>query len=158
MTDLPTAQAPSTTNLTGRPTVSLEVSSCCAYPSFSYNVYGSCGGVKAAANKVEWKYFKPAEAPEQKLIREPLFNQDNKPAYCGEQLKWYEESWTPPPEDADGFAATSRYFYDMLYRVMREGGKLEITPAQVRQQAAIVQLCQKQNPQIYTRWAKKSRA
>ncbi len=142
----------------GKPAVSMEVSSCCAYPAFNYNVYGSLGGARIIGAKLEWKFFRPDEAAAQQLVREPLSNQEKRPAYCSEQLPWHEESWTPPAEDAETFRVISRYYYEMLYRFLRDGGPLEITPQQVRQQVAIIQLCQKQNPHIYTRWAKKTKA
>lgn len=134
--------------LTGenRPLIDVEISSCCAYPSFTYNVQGSKGGLKGSMTHIDWKYFKPEEAPEQKLIREPLVTPEGEPAYPVEQLKWYEESWDVSDKQKDLFAAISKGFYDMLYKALAEGAPLEITPQQVRQQIAVIEECHRQNP------------
>jgi hypothetical protein len=36
-----------------------------------------------------------------------------------------------------------------LYRTLPAGRPLEITPAQVRRQIAVIEECQRQNPRIY---------
>lgn len=130
----------------GRPVIDLEISSCCAYPCFTYNVQGTCGGLKASTTHAEWKYFIPEEAPERQLIREPLANEDGLPAYCGEKLKWYEYSWDIPEEQKDLFHTMSSRFYSMLYKSLTEGAPLVITPQQVRQQIAVIEECHRQNP------------
>jgi hypothetical protein len=45
----------------------------------------------------------------------------------------------------------SRSFYDMLYKTLTKGAPLEITPQQVRQQIAVIEEAQRQNPAIYKR-------
>lgn len=130
----------------GRPIIDLEISSCCAYPSFTYNVQGQYGGLKGTMKEMQWKYYRPEEAPEQQLINTPLSSEDGNPAYCSEKLKWYEESWTVPEEQKDLFSTISGGFYNMLYKVLTEGAPLEITPQQVRQQIAVIEECHRQNP------------
>ena len=63
----------------GHPLIDLEISSCCAYPCFTYNIYGTRGGLKGNTQSLEWKYYVPEEAPEQKLLEEPLRNEEGKP-------------------------------------------------------------------------------
>ena len=75
----------------GRPTIDVEISSCCAYPSFTYNVQGTYGGLKGTTTHLEWKYYLPSEAPEQRLIREPISKPDGTPAYCREELILHED-------------------------------------------------------------------
>jgi predicted dehydrogenase len=133
----------------GRPLIHVEVSSCCAYPPCGINIYGTRGGLKGSSTELAWKYFKPSEAPKQKLIRTPLFTEARTPAYCGEKLTWHEETWTLPEEKKDQFAWLSRQFYDMLYKTLTRGRPLEITPQQVRQQIAVIEAARKQNPRIY---------
>ncbi|NLY17915.1 MAG: Gfo/Idh/MocA family oxidoreductase [Clostridiaceae bacterium] len=130
----------------GRPVIDLEISSCCAYPNFTYNVQGTCGGLIASSTHAKWKYFIPGEAPKRQLIREPLENEDGLPAYCGEQLKWYEHSWDIPEEQKDLFHTMSSKFYKMLYKSLTEGAPLIITPQHVRQQVAVIEECYRQNP------------
>ncbi|NMA95198.1 MAG: Gfo/Idh/MocA family oxidoreductase [Clostridiales bacterium] len=129
-----------------RPVIDLEISSCCAYPSFTYNVQGTNGGLNGSMEHIDWKYFKPEEAPKQKLIIEPLEHADGTPAYAREELKWYEESWDVPKEDSSLFNTISRGFYNMLYKSLTEGAPLEITLEQVRQQIAVIEECHRQNP------------
>ncbi|HEY3297290.1 MAG TPA: Gfo/Idh/MocA family oxidoreductase, partial [Armatimonadota bacterium] len=82
----------------GRPTIDLELSSCCAYPKYTYQVYATNGGLTGNMDHIDWKYFIPSEAGEMTLIPEPM------PArsYCTEQLKWYEESWDYPDSQRIG--------------------------------------------------------
>ncbi|HHT26415.1 MAG TPA: Gfo/Idh/MocA family oxidoreductase [Firmicutes bacterium] len=130
----------------GKPVIDLEISSCCAYPHFTYNIQGSQGGLNGNMKHIDWKYFKPEEAPEQKLISEPLFKEDRTPAYCGEKLTWYEESWDVPERQSDLFHTISGAYYSMLYKTLTEGAPLEVTLEQVRQQIAVIEECHRQNP------------
>ncbi|MGI6705723.1 MAG: Gfo/Idh/MocA family protein [Clostridia bacterium] len=129
-----------------RPVIDLEISSCCAYPCFTYNIQGVYGGLKGTMEHIQWKYYRPEEAAEQKLQRQPLHNVDGTPAYCSEGLKWYEEAWEVPHGEKDLFMTMSGAFYSMLYRTLTEQAPLEITPQQVRQQIAVIEECHRQNP------------
>ncbi len=126
----------------GRPLIDLEISSCDAYPLYTYHVHGTQGGLTGSQKEVKWRWFKPEEAPEQKLIREPLPKQ----AYCTEKLTWYEESWTVPPSSSDLFATISSRYYDALYDTMVNGAPLLIDPAQVRRQIEVIDECHRQCP------------
>lgn len=124
----------------GHPTVDLEISSCDAYPLYTYHVEGTLGGLTGTMKELKWKWYVPAEAPPQRLIREPLPNQ----AYCTETLTWHEDSWTVPPASADLFATMSGQFYADLYRTLTEGAPLVITPDQVRRQIEVIDECHRQ--------------
>ncbi len=130
----------------GHPVIDLEISSCCAYPSFTYNVQGTSGGLSGSMNHIDWKYFIPAESPAQKLIRTPIVKEDGTPAYCSEKLTWHEHSWDLPKESKDLFNTMSYSFYSMLYKVLTEGAPLEITLEQVRRQIAVIEECHRQKP------------
>ncbi len=130
----------------GRPVVDYEISSCCAYPTFNYLVQGTNGTLIARGNHIDWKYFKPEEAPEQKLIRTPLSKEDGTPSYCTEELKWYEHSWDAPTDKQDVFTYGTGRLYSMLYDHIVEGKPLEVTPEQVRLQIAIMEECHRQCP------------
>jgi scyllo-inositol 2-dehydrogenase (NADP+) len=132
----------------GRPLIDLEISSCCPYPSFTYNVQGTQGGLKGTTSHVEWKYFVPAEAPTQHLIREPLCQPDGTPAYCGETLQWHECAWDDS-QPAEMVMRMTGFYYDMLARALTLGEPLEVTPEHVRVQMAVIEECQRQNPHIY---------
>ncbi len=144
----------------GHPLIDIEISSCCAYPTFTYRIYGSRGSLKGTTDQMEWKYFNPAEAPKRKLIKEPLSNEQGLPAYCGENLVWHTDTWPvsigkKEEKEATYSSASAAQsnmtadFYDMIYDVLCKGKKLEVTPEQVRRQIAVIEKCHKQNPHIY---------
>ena len=126
----------------GRPTIDLEISSCCAYSPYTYQVYGSQGGLAGTTTQLDWKYFNPKRAPKQKLIREPLPGRK----YCGETLKLMERQWTVPKGKSNLFGSMSQRFYAYLHETLTEGAPLVITPEQVRRQIAVIEECHKQNP------------
>jgi len=128
-----------------RPLIDLEISSCCAYPCFTYNIQASRGGLKGTTTHIDWKYFKPVENPRRHLHREPISTPEGTPAYCTEQLKWHEEKWDLPKEQQNLFNSMSASFYNMLYKTLRYGKPLEITPLQVRQQIGVIEECHRQN-------------
>lgn len=130
----------------GRPVIDLEISSCSAYPCYTYNILGTCGGLKGSMTHIDTKYFLPEETPALKLIRTPLRKEDGTPAYCSEQLKWHEKSWDVASDKSDLFTTITCSFYHMLYRSLTQGAPLEITPEQVRQQIAVIEECHRQNP------------
>ena len=132
-----------------RPIIHLEISSCCAYPAFTYNVYGTRGGLRGTTGEIEWRYYDPKEAPRLRLQRKPLDGPDGTPVYCSDSLKWHTRRWRVPKSQRDLFAYMSGRFYAMLYKTLTTGAPLEITPKQVRQQIAVIEECQRQNPQIW---------
>lgn len=145
----------------GHPTIDLEISTCCAYPCFVYNIYGTRGGMKGTTSHMEWKYFKSREAPKQKLIKAPIYTPSHTPGYCSESLPWHTGAWPMAPK-AKAYQAgytpaaplqsgmTGQY-YTMLYNTLVRGTPLQITPEQVRRQIAVIEECRRQNPQIYKR-------
>ncbi len=149
----------------GHPTIDLEISSACAYPCFTYNIYGSQGGMKGSQTSLEWRYFKPSEARKIELVDTPLSNAEGLPTYCGganpDNLEWYADAWpvsTNPKEKADSAygaynppSSMAKSFYTMLYDVIVNGAPLTITPEQVRRQIAVIEECQRQNPDIYAK-------
>jgi len=132
-----------------RPAIVLEISSCCAYPSFTYQLYGTQGGLKGGYNEIEWRYFKPSEAPKRKATKVPIANDDGSPAYCGEQLKWYTKKWEVAKGKSALFHTLGVAYYRNLYNHMTKGEPLVVTPDQVRQQIAVIEKCHKQNQQIW---------
>lgn len=132
----------------GRPTVDVEISSCCAYPEGYYNIQGTNGGISGTLTRLEWKYFKSDEAPKQEVSDAPLSKDDGTPAYCSEELKWYEGSWELEKDKGSFFDQMGLKFYEMLYNNIANGAPLEITPEEVRTQVAVMEECFKQNPQF----------
>jgi len=134
----------------GRPTIDLEISSCSVYPRDKFIVQGTNGGLRGNNDRLEWKYFKPEEAPPQQLTDKPLVDQHGNPAYCSEALVWYEDSWSRElPEGTNEFAHMTEQLYLMLHRTLTTGVPLEVTPQQVRRQMEVMEECRAQNPHIY---------
>ena len=123
------------------PTVDLEISSCCPFSGDMYQVYGTRGGLAGGPSGLRWRYYRPREAPRQKLIRSPLPG----PSYCREELTWHEDNWSPSEEQKDSFRYMSRCYYDHIYKVVRKGAALFITPEQVGVQVAVMEACHRQN-------------
>ena len=128
----------------GHPTIDLEVSSCAPYSPPRFQIYGEYGGVTAVPNQVDWKYYRPEEAPARCLIPEPLPNR----AYCTEKLDWYEFSW----HDTGSRNAPwlGEQFYLNLYEVIRNQASLAVPLDDVRRQIAIIEECFRQNPQKWS--------
>ena len=126
----------------GRPTVDLEISSCSAFPQASCEIYGTRGGLRHDGEGLRWRYFKPQGQPRRALSEAPIQNAAGIPAYCSEELKWQERSWTPPGKKKP----ENQQYYDMLYKTLSAAVPLEITLEQVRQQVAVMEECHRQNP------------
>jgi len=125
-----------------RPTIDLEISSCSAYPLYTYQVYGSLGGLTGNTSHIDWRYYKPEEAPPMELIRAPLPG----PSYCSDKLVFHEESWDVPKSQADLFNSMAAKFYRNYYDVLTKGASLVVTPEHVRQQVGVIEECHRQNP------------
>jgi scyllo-inositol 2-dehydrogenase (NADP+) len=141
----------------GRPVIDIEISSCCAYPGPTYRVYGTRGGMKATPSEAEWKYFIPEENQKQKLTKEPLRDKQGLPIYPSETLNWHVKKWSAAtgggktgysPSDAAVFKMSAD-FYGMLHKTLTTGAALKVTPEMVRPQMAVIEECQRQNPQFY---------
>ena len=129
----------------GHPTIDMEVSRCCMYPGNTFNIYGTNGGLKANGDEITWRYFKPEEAPEQKLVKEPLEKEGRLPVYCSEKLGFYEEHWKAP-ESALGFDDWGTKYYKNIYDAYTKGTPLVVSLAQVKRQIRVIEECHRQNP------------
>ena len=133
--------------LTGpnNPTIDIDISSLQAYKIGNlYNISGTCGGLIADADKIQWKYFDPESAPKHEFWKPWSQNRQ----YCGEQLKWTEMSWSCANANRNetGFSEIVHLLYKDLYAVYTEGKEPEIKHDQVRRQIYIMEEAHKQNP------------
>ena len=127
----------------GQPLVDLECSSVNSNAPWFYIVHGTRGTLRAKADLVEWKYFLPELEAPRPLILTPLEKEDRSPAYCGETLTWYENSFKI---SGDPFANASAGYYEMLYRHLTLGEPLEVLPEHSRKQIALMEEIHAQNP------------
>lgn len=126
----------------GRPTIDIEISNCSPYTGFNYQISGSCGGLTGSMDRLEWKWFDPAQAPMPALVEGPMPGL----AYCSETLPWKTAEWTVPEVDKDLFGAAGRRFYTALHASLVDGAPLAVSVAQVRRQIAVIEECHRQNP------------
>lgn len=97
---------------------------------------------------MKWRYFNPAQAPVQKM-----WNWSVDRRYPQEDLPWEEQTWSlkeVKQGNAVGytlqsFQCGSTVSYDNLYHVIRNRGRLLVTPAQVRKQIVVLEECHRQN-------------
>ena len=128
----------------GRPVVDVEISSCNAYPGFTYSIMGSTGGLKGGLKEMQWRWFKPEEAPKQELVKGPLHDENWHALYCSEPLKWYDDSWSV--EDDGIFTVGTARVYDSVCNHLKNGAPLLVTPQQVRQMIWVMEEAHRQNP------------
>lgn len=126
----------------GRPTIDMEISACNPHNLYNYQVFATQGGLTGTTHHLEWKWFDPAKAPAQRLIREPLPG----PSYCTETLPWQTASWDLGRSDGELFDDMAEAFYRNLYAALTEGAPLAVPLEHVRLQIAVIEECHRQNP------------
>ncbi|MFO7636350.1 MAG: Gfo/Idh/MocA family oxidoreductase [Clostridia bacterium] len=129
-----------------KPVIDIEISSCQAFSPFTYSIQGSKGGLKGTMDHIDYKYFIEEELTPQKLIREPLEDEDGEPGYCSETINWHEGTWDYKQEEYGTFADMTGKFYEMLYEHIVNDGPLLVSPDQVVRQMAVIEECHRQNP------------
>ena len=126
----------------GRPTIDVEICSCSAYNPYTYQINGTHWSLAGTMEHLDWKYFKPEEAPRQALTVEPIPGR----TWCSEELKWHTGSWDMPKVGPGLYATMARDFYLNLYEALTEGKPLAVPPRHVRQQIAVMEEAYRQNP------------
>ena len=131
------------------PQIDIIISGYLAYPPAElYNVCGEFGGLTGGETELKWRYFNPSQAPVQKM-----WNWSVDRRYPQEDLPWEEQTWSlkeMKQGNAVGYTLQSFQYgctvsYDNLYHVIRNRGRLLVTPAQVRKQIAVLEECHRQN-------------
>lgn len=117
----------------GEPLIDIELTSACAYPTENWLVMGTLGTLFGSSTELRWKYIDPAKLPHREVERRPTPDR----SYNREELPWQEETWNAENDTGVGEAG----FYIDLYRTIREGAPLAITPENVRKRIAILQRC-----------------
>jgi predicted dehydrogenase len=130
----------------GKPVTEVEVSCCNVYPTYTMLIHAQRGGLRATTDRIDYRYYVPEEAPDQKLILTPISQPDGTPAYCREPLVMYDKVWELPAECTDLFTYNTKEFYKMLHGVLTEGKPLAISLEEVRTQIAVMEEAHRQNP------------
>jgi len=117
------------------PMVDMEITRACAYPQSWWLVMGTQGGLTGSASSVTWKYFVPSDLPARSVSVEPTADR----TYNQEEIPWREEAWA-----ADDSCKSGEYsFYEELYRTLRLGAPLGVTPESARKVMWVVEKCRK---------------
>jgi predicted dehydrogenase len=118
----------------GKPTIEVEISNACAYPQDTWHVMGTAGGLRGTWEHLEWKWVDFASLPERPADHTPAAADRR---FNREELPWQHASWTMGPDESPDYAM----FYEDLYRALRDGEPLHITPQSVRRTLATLERC-----------------
>ncbi|MGQ9690723.1 MAG: Gfo/Idh/MocA family protein [Thermoproteota archaeon] len=114
-------------------TADIEVTRACAYPQNEWLVMGTRGGLTGSSSTLKWKYFDPEELPPRQVETSPTPDR----SYNWEEVPWREEAWDLSAECKSGEAL----FYENLYRALREGAPLPVSPESVRKVIHVIAKC-----------------
>lgn len=115
------------------PMIDMEITSACAYPQNSWLIMGTQGGLTGSASFLKWKYFDHEDLPPRQVDTKPTPDR----SYNREEIPWKEETW-----DAGGNYKSGDFtFYEELYRTLRHGAPLSITPESVRRVMWVIEKC-----------------
>ena len=123
----------------GHPSVEVEITSASPYSQDQWLVMGTCGGLRGGGKGLEWQWIDPRQLPERELDVNPTPDR----SYNKEELDWHSDSWTPDPDNA---VPIDQQAYQDLYRTLREGMPLTVTPESVRRQIAVIERCHEMSP------------
>ena len=122
----------------GAPMVEVELSSACAYPTDVWQIMGTQGGLTGTTSHLRWKTIDPSTLPERTVDERPTPDR----SYNHEELAWHEETCDVADYHGPGQAG---YYLD-LYRTLREGAPLVVTPQSVRRVMAVIEECHRLSP------------
>ena len=132
------------------PQIDVIISAYVAYAQGDrYSICGTFGGLTGNETGLRWRYFDPAEAPDQEMWG---WSVDRR--YPTETLPWVEQSWSLDSEDEKnsvGYTLRSlpsgpRRIYENLHDVLLNDGEEIIKLHEVRRQIAVLEECHRQNP------------
>ena len=117
----------------GAPTIDVELTSASAYPAERWHIMGTAGGLHGTMDRLDWKWVDWSVMPDRPVDRFPTPDR----GYNREELQWKTGTWTKPED----FPGEYVMFYRDLYRTLRHGADLYVTPTSVRRQIALLEKC-----------------
>ena len=117
----------------GAPLIDMEVTRACAYPQSRWLVMGTQGGLVGDSRSLRWKYFDPKDLPPRKVEEKPTTDR----SYNREEIPWREEEWNL----SGRYKGEAFLFYEDLYRTLRGGAPLAVTPESVRRVMWVIERC-----------------
>jgi scyllo-inositol 2-dehydrogenase (NADP+) len=113
------------------PMIDIEFTAVCPYAQENWLVMGTAGGLRGTTKRLEWKWVDWETMPERPAT--DVSTPDR--SYNREPLEWQEASH----ECTDSFGDWPPKFYDSVYRAIRQGKPLVITPEAIRKRIAILE-------------------
>jgi predicted dehydrogenase len=123
----------------GAPTIDLEFTNANAYPQPRWLVMGTQGGLTGSGEQLRWRYVDPALLPARAVSTEPTPDR----SYNREELAWVEETCDLSKEV---YTDSNKRLYADLYRTLREGAPLAVTPGSIARQIALLDRCRQLSP------------
>lgn len=120
------------------PTIEVEATAASPYAQDHWHIMGTRGGLRGGFAELEWKYFKNRTLPRRKVETAPIPDR----SYINEKLPMLEKKWKRSGERSEAHAD----FYKDLYRCLRSGGAVPVTPESTRKQMLILERCRRMAP------------
>ncbi|MCP4168613.1 MAG: Gfo/Idh/MocA family oxidoreductase [Chloroflexi bacterium] len=120
------------------PLIDIELTHANAFPQAACLVMGTQGSLISDRQLIRWRYFDPEHAPSLILDTKPTPDR----TYNSEDIPWQEASYQPDRN----FIRDVRRLYQDMYRTIRSGAPLVISPESVRRQVAVLEQCRESGP------------
>jgi len=117
----------------GSTLIDIEITHACAYPQNLWLIMGTKGGLTGNASSLKWKYFNPEDLPPRQVNTKPTPDR----SYNREEIPWKEETC----DMGENYRSGELTFYDELYKTLRYGAPLGITPESVRRVIWVIEKC-----------------
>ncbi len=127
-----------------KPVVDIEISSNDAYSHpYVIKLMGTKGSAAIKFGSYEMKYIVDGENPEQKLILEPLKNEEGLPAFCKENLITHEENGE---FTGSAFDKGTQLFYEMMYNAITKNEEMSVKPEHAAMVISVIEQVHAENP------------
>lgn len=120
------------------PTLDMEMSAACAYPSEFWNIMGTQGGLAGSMQELRWRVMDAGKLAPHTVDTAPTPDR----SYLRDEITWQEGSWRASDENSPGYEA----FYLDLYATIRAGAPLVVTPQSVRRVIWLLEQCRLLSP------------
>lgn len=120
-----------------QPTIDVELSNASIFPQDRWLVLGTRGGLRGTAERLTWRTVDWEALPERTLETAAATGR----TYNHDPVTWQEHTWDAPPANPAAARVDYAGFYGDLYRTIRAGAPLIITPQSVRRLIVTLARC-----------------
>jgi scyllo-inositol 2-dehydrogenase (NADP+) len=117
----------------GAPIVDVEITSACAFPTDTWLVMGTQGGLAGTTRSLRWRWIESDSLPPRTLDLNPIPDR----SYNRDTFEWHEDSWEIEGTQQDAYTG----FYRDLYATIRHGAPLVVTPESARRVMWLIDRC-----------------